>query len=284
MDVVTTPTPRPIMRTSLADASLALVLLAFPPLAPAHEFWIAPRDSTPEPGEPLVAELANGEFFAGRFLPYDASHHPLTMLATPDGVRTWEGVDGERPAVRETTSTAGLHVLALESNAGSAVHADFDEFSAFVTEEGAPDVAGRHRAEGLPETRIVELFTRHAKALVAVGGEGGADRPLGLELEIVALDDPYANGAEETLAFRLLLDGEGVADTQVSLFHKVDGAEAAAERVTTRTDASGRFAVDAAPPGRYLLNAVLLRRPSPSRMLESGALWESLWASLTFAR
>ena len=272
------------MRTSLVGATLSLALLVLAPFAAAHEFWIAPDDFAPEPDRPLVAELANGESFAGRLLPYDASHHLLTLLATPDGVRTWKGEDGERPAVRETTSTAGLHVLALETGASLAVHDTLDEFTAFVDEEGAPGIAERHRAEGLPDTRIVELFTRHAKALVAVGGEGGVDRPLGLELEIVALDDPYANGNEKALDFRLLLDGEGVADTQVSLFHKADGAESARERVTTRTDASGRFTVEAALPGRYLLNAVLLRRPSPSRMLESGALWESLWASLTFAR
>ena len=271
-------TPSPFRR------SLPLAILLLAPLARAHEFWIEPSDFTLEPDEPLVAELADGQDFSARYLPYSASRYPSVTIAGPDGVRAWRGEDGARPAIRAELSASGLHVIALESIAGSTVHDTLEEFTAFAVEEGAPGIAARHREAGLPRTRILELFTRHAKTLVSVGEAGGEDRPLGLELEIVALTDPYEANAPDAQPFRLLLDGEGLADTQVSVFHKAEGEAAAEGRDTIRTDESGRFEVETARSGHYLVSAVLLRRPAPSRMLDTGALWESLWASMTFAR
>lgn len=49
-------------------------------------------------------------------------------------------------------------------------------------------------------------------------------------------------------------------------------------------DEQGTTLVDVSKPGNYLLNAVHLRQPDVATMLQTGAVWESLWASLTFSR
>ncbi|MFT4961259.1 MAG: cobalt/nickel transport protein, partial [Paracoccaceae bacterium] len=51
------------------------------------------------------------------------------------------------------------------------------------------------------------------------------------------------------------------------------------EITTTHTDANGHALIVVKPNTTYLLDAVILRQPAP----ESKAVWESLWAAMTFA-
>ena len=48
-----------------------------------------------------------------------------------------------------------------------------------------------------------------------------------------------------------------------------------------RTDAEGRAVLDVAPGHAYLVDHVVMREVEPAD--ETGSVWESLWASLTFA-
>ncbi len=70
------------------------------------------------------------------------------------------------------------------------------------------------------------------------------------------------------------------ADAQVELFDKApDGAV----RLTLhRTDPQGRVALPVEPGHTYMVNAVALRAPD-QRHARHRAVWETLWANLTFA-
>jgi uncharacterized GH25 family protein len=54
----------------------------------------------------------------------------------------------------------------------------------------------------------------------------------------------------------------------------------AAERAAARTDSAGRVAFAITKPGLWLIKTVHMIEAPP----DSGADWESLWASLTFEK
>ena len=279
----------------------ALVALACAP-ASAHEFWIEPVDPSPAVGDALRATLHTGQNLSADPSSWDPDRFERLALVDAAGEREVDAEPGARPAVDVPVREPGLQTLAGETSPLTVRYPGFEKFEAFLEREGVSGIAERHVEGGLPMRDIVERYTRHAKALVMAGdasgeapgaSERGVDRALGLELELVALDDPFA--AEGTpLRFELLLDGAPLADVQVALFHRTGpnpGSEAGeggppegVSRALARTGTDGRVAFEPPGAGTSLVSAVLVRRPSPRTMLETGALWESLWASLTFVR
>ena len=311
------PPVRPGRRARLAPALACAAALAGP--VQAHEFWIEPTDFAPSVGEPLEATLNTGQYLSADPSSWDPKRFVHLELVDAQGAREVTGELGARPAVQVPVRVPGPQVLAGETRPLSVRYDSFEKFESFTAFEGAPEIAERHVESGLPTANVIELYTRYAKALVRAdasaddastddtagdaadtdaeaGGDASPDRALGLELELVALDDPYAAGADEPLGFELLLDGEPLADVQVALFHRVgpnagmpptdaDGELVVPDGVTralARTGADGRVAFDRPGPGTSLVSAVLIRRPDARTMLESGATWESLWASLVF--
>ena len=305
---------RPARRVRLAPALACAAALAAP--VQAHEFWIEPTDFAPSVGESLEATLNIGQYLSADPSSWDPKRFARLELVDAAGAREVTGERGDRPAVRVPVRVPGPQVLAGETRPLSVRYESFEKFESFTAFEGAPEIAERHVEAGLPTANVVELYTRYAKALVRAdaptgdsanagegakaGGDAPPDRALGLELELVALDDPYAADADASgngpLGFELLLDGEPLADVQVALFHRVgpnagvpstdaDGGVVVPEGVTrtlARTGADGRVAFDRPGAGTSLVSAVLIRRPDARTMLESGATWESLWASLVF--
>ena len=126
---------------------------------------------------------------------------------------------------------------------------------------------------------MVERYSRHAKSLMAVDGGDGSDRARGLLTEIVAGANPYTEDMSGGMPVQVLYEGAPRQDVQVELF---DRAPDGSVTVTLhRTDAEGRVTLPVVPGHAYLVDSVVLRALEPAT--EAGEVWESLWASLTFA-
>ena len=137
-----------------------------------------------------------------------------------------------------------------------------------------------HLARALPESAFVEAYTRYVKSLIGVGNSAGDDRRLGLPIEIVALDNPYTADVSAGLRVQVFEDEAPRDYGQVELFDKAPD-----DTVTItlhRTDVNGVAILPVIAGHSYLVDAVMLREPAPGPATESGAVWESLWASLTF--
>lgn len=257
----------------LARRSAILLLAASP--AAAHEYWIAPADFTPAPGETVEARLLVGQMMKGTELPW-LSHQIASMdVAAGGAVTAIEGLEGDLPAISFRADEPGLHVIAHTTHPLTVRFDTMAEFEEYLAYEGLSRVAERHRERGLPETRIVESYVRSAKALLQVGpvGDDDADRPLGLPFELVALANPYAGG--DSLPVRLLWQGEPEAGTQIAVFRESDGE---VERALVQTDADGRAEISLAGDGLFLLNAVHIEPVDGE-----DHSWASTWASLSFA-
>lgn len=269
------PSIRPFLCGSLLVASLSLSFSAL-----AHEFWIEPLDFRLERGGSVVANLKVGENMKGDIFPYLPQRFVEFSISGPQGERSVKEPLGAVPAANERALGSGLHILAYHSTPSRVSYESFEKFETFLQEENLEGIVEAHRRRGLPDAGFTEAFTRYAKALVQVGDGAGQDAAIGMPFELVAETNPYADKVKNRLTVRLLWQGQGMADTQIKVFRQTEPGEVDVSKVTT--DAEGRATVASEEGGIFLLSAVHMVEPSREVAQNTRAVWQSLWASLTF--
>ena len=252
--------------------------------AQAHEFWLLPDDFTPMSGAPLAVELRNGEKMKGMSLNYLPGNITRFEMVTGSEAIALTGRLGDMPALTTTAPGPGLAVLLHETTDATVTYKDHAQFTRFATHKAAAEMADLHLTRGLPLTGFKESYRRYAKSLIAVGDGpeawAGADRALGLRIEIVALANPYVDDVTEGLPLEVRLDGQPRAMAQIELFAQAPDGTVTVTRHTT--DAAGRAVVPVQPGMTYLADNVDLY-PLPNEDATAGPVWHSDWASLTWA-
>lgn len=247
----------------------------------SHEVWIEPDTWMPEPNDKIAAQLLNGQEFKGINLSWNDRSIVRAELWTGDAKVPLEGRLGDIPAFAVTSYTDGLLTLLYQSTHSTVTYRDFMKFESFVTEKGFEEVIKSHKARNLPETPISEAYSRFSKALIGSGSGAGADAPRGLELEIVALDNPYTVQPERMMRFEVRYKGEILVGNLVTVFAR--NSEGEVVSIGQDTDSMGTIGFVPDPGTEYLIDTVIIREPSRALVVETrGAVWESLWASLTF--
>ncbi|MEM7377244.1 MAG: DUF4198 domain-containing protein, partial [Pseudomonadota bacterium] len=173
----------------------------------------------------------------------------------------------------------GLGILVVQSETQRLRYPNWVKFQNFIDHKDFDLTQAEHVARGHPPADFRERYRRFAKSLVGVGDAVGADRRIGLEIELVALSNPYVDDLANGLHVQAFLGDAPRADVQIELFEKrADG-----EVVTTlhRTDHAGVALLPVQAGHSYLVDTVHLR-PAPPGSKE-GVVWQTLWASLTFA-
>lgn len=258
-------------------ASLALSLGAAEGLA--HEFWIAPEMYLWPDGEAVQAELHVGDDFVGLPRSYSPQRFERFEILTGEGAVEVAGERGDIPALSAANLPEGLAIIVHQTTADSLTWRDWSDFAAFAEHKGLGDVAAMQDERGLDRERVREDYVRYAKALVAIGHGEGADRPVGLRTELVALANPYTDDLAGALPVQLYLDGEPRATAQVEVFSR--SAEGGAAEVSIyRTDSNGIVVLPVERGREYLVNAVTLEAGEDAG--EDAPEWRTHWASLTF--
>lgn len=263
-----------------ARLSLMLAILSGSPVF-GHEFWIEPEQYQVESGAPLVAALKNGENFKGSSLAWFDSRFSRFEIAAGDRILPVIGRMGDTPALQSTAPQDGLLVVLHETTPSSLTYREWEKFLKFVAHKDFSTAVATHEARDWPKTGFRESYTRHVKALIAVGHGDGSDRAFGLETEIIALTNPYAEEFNNQMHIEVTYQGAPRADAQVEVFARApDGT---VEVSLARTNTSGRATIAVIPGFEYLFDAVVLRPAPQADSSETAPLWETLWAALTFA-
>ena len=252
---------------------LLLWALSAPALL-AHNFWIEPTTFTPAPGQRVAVRLRVGAELQGDPVPRDPSLIKRFVAVGPSGEAPVPGVPNTEPAGFESFSAPGLYTIVYESGR-SPVELDAAKFEQYLKEEGLEKIAAARARQGKSTAGAKEVFSRCAKALIAVGGPGsGHDRVFGQRIELVAEKNPYTLAGGGELPVRLLYQGKPLAGALVMALQR-----GRPDKITARSDSKGRATLKLDRPGFWLIKAVHMI-PAPA---DAGADWESLWASLTFA-
>jgi uncharacterized GH25 family protein len=276
---MTGPSPAPARRALV----LALVASLGAGRLLAHDFWLEPSTFTPAPGQVVSVRLMVGQRFRGEPIPRTASLIEKFVLVSGEAETPMPGREGGDPAGLARAGSPGLATIVYRSK-NSSVSLEAAKFEQYLKDEGLDAVSAARRKKGDTDKPAREVFARCAKALLSVGdaGAAGADRAIGMTLELVAEKNPYAvwaaspagAGTAAALPVLLLYEGKPLAGALVVAF-PYDAPEAAQ---SVRTDAAGRATIDISRRGQWLVKAVhMIPSSSPE------ADWQSLWASLTFA-
>ncbi|UMA65282.1 DUF4198 domain-containing protein [Roseivivax marinus] len=260
-------------------AVLLAACLAGP--ASAHELWLDAEDWTVEPNQEIVVAVRNGMDFAGNSLPWLTRSIARAEIFTDGDSREIEGRLGDRPAITTAPLGEGLNTVLYRTNPVDLTYDGFDKFQTFLEEKGNAAFLDTHAERDLPENNVTEVYTRFTKALVGVGDGAGADAYRDMEIELVAETNPYTAELPGEMTVRLFYRGEPLADHRVTLFDR--SASGDVTRGEATTDAEGRASFTVAPGHTYLADAVVVREPEVTGPGGKDAMWESLWAALTFA-
>ncbi|MEM8750974.1 MAG: DUF4198 domain-containing protein [Pseudomonadota bacterium] len=268
-----------LAKRTISAIALALMALAVP--AAAHEYYLIPQNFSPDAGSEVAIEHRLGQRFKGDEMPWISKWNIRSELWTSDTSAKVEGKDGDRPALTVTLPKTELTAVIHQSNIEYLTFQTWEKFRAYVLKEGIAYALQPSLDGSKPKEKLLEAYSRFAKTLITPNGTTqGKDRPTGLKVELVALENPMAIDPKTAMPVQLLYDGKPLAGAMIKVFVGQDTAPA--YKILTNTD--GQAKIPAAGPGPYLLNAIHITDPqSPGKPVEQ-AHWESFWASLTFQR
>ena len=263
-----------LVRHLVAGLSVA-ALAAWSAATVAHEFWIEPSSFQLRPEERVDLRLCIGDGGDAWPVARDASRIETFASIGPGGRVSVPGLHGSDPAgVARFTATGG-YVVAYETNHArtSQTAAQFDEY---LLDVGLETIAVARRKRGDGVRRVREAYSRHAKALLAVGGKPTPpqDHAVGLRLELILDGSQSARRGTDESTFRLLYLGRPLAGALVTAVAL--GSESALQQA--RSDAHGRVSFTLRRGKTWRINAVHMVRGDR----DLGADWESLWTSLVF--
>lgn len=234
-------------------------------------------------GDGLQAYFKNGENFKGSTLSYfDRSAARYEMIAAGE-VQTLNPRAGDNPALNVAAPISeGLVVVIHETTPSRLTYREWAKFLKFAAHKDFDQAESDHIAAGWPQENFRERYTRHVKALMAVGSGAGTDSASGMKTEFVAITNPYDATFDNNMKVEVLYDGAPRAEAQIEVFARApDGT---VDISLHQSDANGIATVSVLPGYHYLFDAVVLRPASdqgdnPDRPI----LWETYWAALTFA-
>ncbi|SFD74149.1 Uncharacterized conserved protein, contains GH25 family domain [Sulfitobacter brevis] len=253
------------------------------PLTPAfaHEYWIAPHAYQVAPGAAIQADFRNGQEFEGVSLAYFSNSSARYEAFFDNHVAKITPRLGDSPAFQMNAPDGeGLLSVIYETTASTVTYKEWEKFLAFAKHKDFPQAEQQHIDEGWRQENFKETYTRHTKALIAVGGGKGADAARGMETEFVALTNPYTDDLSSGMKVALSYQNQPRANAQVEVF---DRAPDETVSITLhRTDAEGIATIPVTAGHEYLFDGVVLRKAEKDARDPAAPVWETLWAALTF--
>lgn len=246
----------------------------------AHEFWVEPQDYLINSSDKVIADFRNGQFFEGNSNSYIPDNLEKYYFVIGKSSVKLDGDLGQRPAVSVSNVSDGLGIIVIETKPSTISYSAWEKFQKFIDHKAFKIDKTDHLTLGFPEEGFRESYRRFAKSLVGIGNAQGNDRPLGLEIELVALLNPYTDDTSNGFPVQAFYNGTPMMDVQIELFDKDEDDEV--EITLHRTDDQGQVILPITKGHSYLVDTVLLREaPEGSK---EGVVWETLWASLTYAK
>jgi uncharacterized GH25 family protein len=262
----------------------ACLLGLFAGTVTAHDFWVQPSDYWTSP---LTAVAFSMQVGHGPFR--QRSPIPISRIARFETI----GMDGSKIDLHDRLqvggpaddghfafSKPGTYVLVMETDARAQSHLPAVRFNDYLKVEGlTPALEQRERTQRMGADGS-ENYSRRAKCLVQVGPpEAGSQaqvtEPLGLLLEIVPEQNPYAAPQSAALPVRVIYEDRPLAGALVKLTN-LEHDEVPFE--THVTDRDGRAIFAMPTHGAWLLNVIWTKVLPNTRETD----FETVFSSLSF--
>ena len=256
--------------------------MVFPCTLFGHELWIDTTDFKVEKDTMINLNLRNGENFDGFSLGYfDRSIKEFYWRQ--NGKRFDNNSrQGDNPALQISPTDNGLVSIIYVSKPTIIKYKDFSKFQNFVIEKHSPSAVEIHKNLDFPLENFSEIYTRYSKALVGVGTSKGFDTENNLELELVALENPYTDNMADGIEILALYNGNPRALSNLNVFER-SNTDSSVNTFVVKTNDKGVAVVEVKNDCTYLIDNVIIRPANKKLFKDRGVIWESLWAALTFS-
>ena len=270
--------PRQLIRKILVYSLMSSALL-FTYAALAHEVWLAPKTYHGERQKPVQIDIRLGQNFIGDALRYRPRTIAKLAFLTRTATAPVTGRLGDLPAIQTAAPEDGQNILIYQSLPEKMLYKNFDKFAEFVQEKGHEKLLDQHGQRGLPDKYFTEIYSRFAKTILlrGGGGKGVQDRLAGLEVEFVL--ESGLMTTDSPLPIRLYYQSAPLANAKITIFDK--GRDGKISQQKTFSDGQGYIYLTPVKGHEYLIDHVTIRAILPEENPHQ-AVWESLWASLTF--
>lgn len=259
-----------------------MILLTFSSYSKAHEMWFQPIHYALKLGDTILANETVGQNFKGNKYAYLDSSFEYLNITVGDQTRKVNSRLGDLPAIQEKTTQAGLHIITAESTPSELIYETTKKFAKFLNADGLHWVFAEHKIRGLPDSGFKEIYRRNPKTLIKVGHGEGNDKAFGMSLEWVVENNPYTTKGK--IKAQLLWQGKPASNIHVNVFNKPENTSPKSDLIKTShtTDSEGKVEIPRAAGGLFLINSVKMIQPDKKTAQETGAVWESIWASLSY--
>jgi len=259
-------------------AAFACVVIAASS-AQAHDFWLQPTHWHEPDGMAVELTLEVGHGADRQRSPIRASRINIVEAIQADGsiVDLHSGLHlGDNAGDLTADGLRGPPgLIALATDVTAESHLDPDRFNSHLRDEGLTEAIAWRGTHGMTDREGSENYGRVAKVLFPSAAQTKAMlRPLGLELEIVPLADPYSPGLQQ-LPVEILFKGSPLHGATVKLF---DLADDKAPKASCISDIGGKCAFGFARKGSWLVN-VVWSTPNP---VGSDTDFRTIFSSLSF--
>lgn len=242
----------------------------------AHDLWLVPPEKAEAGRAATVKAVSGTKFPKGDHAPDPAKFDRLVFVKPDktDGKLEAAGTETAAGLLTLTPAEPGVYAVAVTTKP-KLIELDADAFNSYLVSDGLPHIYQLRAKEKTLDRPAKERYSKSPKALFRVGAGGGDPcRPVGLPLEIVPAQDPFARKPGDALKVKVLFRDQPLADANLDWDHPGDGEGFAG---TVRTDADGEALVPVAKNGLMTVRLTHMTRPA-----EKEYEWESFWTSLTF--
>lgn len=244
----------------------------------AHEYWLEPEKFFLTPKEKTIVRL-----FVGDGLVNDREERPFQKNKT-DIFSVYSRsnkidllgnlTDGALPVYEFSGDAAGNYLLAMERN-WSHITLEADKFDDYLRTDGMEYIIAERAKLGESKKQARERYSRFIKGLLLVGDkrDDTYKKKIGLKLELMPLENPYAKKVGDKIAFQVLFDGKPLAGRTVFADNRMSKTQ------KMITDKNGKISFVLASSGLWLARLVFMQRCKA----ECGeADWESYWGAFSF--
>ena len=260
---------------------LKIIFFLFPCTLIGHELWIDTTDFRVEKDTEINLNLRNGENFDGFSLGYfDRSVEKLYWRQNENQFNNTSR-QGDIPALKIAPDENGLVTAVYVSKPSIIKYKEFKKFKNFAIAKHSQSAIDLHLNSNFPTENFSEIYTRYSKALLGVGGAKGSDKANDLELELIALQNPYTDDISSGIEILTLYQGRPQAFTTLNVFER-SNADLRVNSYVVKSDEKGIAKVKVENDNAYLIDNVILRPANDKLLKDKGVIWESLWAALTF--
>lgn len=268
------------MRRILFSVFVSLLLFVS---ALAHEFWIQPAAFFVKAGTAvslniLVGENFNGERWEARKSRIARYRH---FSATGETDLMSEVQTEAMPNQTLRLTSAGTHLVAL-ANTNKFIELDRDKFLAYLREDGLDNAIAARKQRGETGKKGREHYRRCVKTLIQAGDTRDQTfaQNAGMPLEIMPLQNPYAQRPGQMAEFEILFEQKPLAGALVRYWNRSSRGLLTVEK--QRSDSRGRVRFRLRAGGNMVSLVNMVPYEKTSEADPEPADWQSYWGSLTF--